>query len=114
MRDGHARFAFLNRTGDRAVAILLHSPLHPIVSRQLTLITVTGRCGGRQYTFPVGYRHAGERVTIPQPVGRSWRNLRSGAPIRLWLRGAQRSGQATVRGDERSGVIVDVELDPRP
>jgi hypothetical protein len=116
MPEGHAPFVLLNRTGNRAVAVLLRSPVHPIVSRQLALITVTGRRSGRQYTFPVGYRQAGERVTIPVGWPQRklwWRNLHGGAPIELRLRGEQRSGQATVRGDDRSGVIVEVELDPR-
>ena len=117
MDEGHAPFALWNRTGNRAVALLLRSPLHPVVSRQLALITVTGRRSGKDYTFPVGYRRAGERVTIPVgwPARKLWwRNLRGGAWVRLRLGGEQRSGLANVRGDERSGVLVEVQLDPRP
>ena len=65
MLEGHAPFALWNRTGNRAVAVLLRSPLHPLLSRQLALISVTGRRSGHSYTFPVGYRRAGDRVTIP-------------------------------------------------
>lgn len=116
MPQGHRPFALWNRTGNRAVALLLRSPLHPLVSRQLALITVTGRRSGHDYTFPVGYRRAGERVTIP--VGWPerklwWRNLQGGARVLLRLGSEQRSGHAEVRGDERSGVIVEVQLDPR-
>jgi hypothetical protein len=116
MPQGHRPFALWNRTGNGAVALLLRSPLHPLVSRQLALITVTGRRSGRDYTFPVGYRRAGERVTIP--VGWPerklwWRNLQGGARVLLRLGSEQRSGHAEVRGDERYGVIVEVQLDPR-
>jgi hypothetical protein len=117
MPEGHRPFAFWNRTGNRAVALLLRSPLHSIVSGQLALITVTGRRSCREYTFPVGYRRAGERVTISVgwPARKLWwRNLRGGASVRLRLGGEERSGLAKVRGDERSGVIVEVQLDPRP
>jgi hypothetical protein len=116
MPEGHAPFALWNRTGNRAVALLLRSPLHPIVSRQLALITVTGRRTGDDHTFPVGYRRAGERVIIPVgwPARKLWwRNVRGGARVRLRLGSEQRSGLANVRGDERSGVIVEVQLDPR-
>ncbi len=113
--DGHAPFALWNRTGNRAVALLLRSPLHPVVSRHLALITVTGRRSGHDYTFPVGYRRAGERLTIPVgwPARKLWwRNLRGGARVALRVGGEQHSGRAEVHGDERSGVIVEVQLDP--
>src|SRR5436309_8122765 len=117
MPEGHAPFALWNRTGNRAVTLLLRSPLHPVVGRQLALITVTGRRSGREYTFPVGYRQTGDRVTIPVgwPARKLWwRNLLGGAPVGLRLRGEQRSGFAEVRGDEGSEVLVEVHLDPRP
>ena len=116
MPEGHAPFALRNRTGNRAVPLLLRRPLHPLVSRQLALITVTGRHSGNRYTFPVGYRRAGERVTIPVgwPARKLWwRNLRGGGPVRLRLGNEERSGHANVRGDERSGVIVEVQPDPQ-
>ncbi len=115
MPEGHAPFALWNRTGNRAIALLLRSPLHRTVSRQLALITVTGRRSGQDYTFPVGYRRTGERVTIPVgwPARKLWwRNLRGGARVRLRFGGEQRSGLANVRGDERLGVVVEVQLDP--
>ena len=117
MPEGHAPFAVWNRTGNRAVVLLLRSPLHPIVSRQLTLLTVTGLRSGHDYTFPVGYRRAGDRVTIPVgwPARKLWwRNLRDGAPVRLRLGGEQYTGFAIVRGDERSGMSVEVQLDAKP
>jgi hypothetical protein len=43
---------------------------------------------------------------------RWWRNLRGGAPVRVRLRGNIRSAHAEARGDERTGVTVDVRLDP--
>ncbi len=115
MPDGHAPFAVLNRTGNRAVSMLLRSPLHPVFSRQLALVTVTGRRSGRDYSFPVAYRRQGERVTIA--VGWPerklwWRNLTGGAEIRLRLKGEDRTGQARVEGDERTAIVVEVQLDP--
>ncbi len=69
-------------------------------------------------TFPVGYRRDGDRVTIGVALPQRkvwWRNLLGeGAPVRLRIRGADRAGHAVVRGDERSGVTVEVTLDPGP
>jgi hypothetical protein len=112
---GHGPFAVFNRLGNPAVRLLLRSPLHGLASRQLALITVTGRRSGRTYTIPVGYRRDGAVVNIP--VGWPerklwWRNLRGeGAPVRVLMGGREYAGHAVARGDERSGVRVVVELD---
>jgi len=95
---------------------LLRSRLHTLVSRRLTLITVTGRRTGVRHTFPVGYEESARRLTIPVlwPQRKLWwRNLLDGAPIRLHLRGADRTGQAHARVDDQGKVIVEVMLDPR-
>jgi|SRR5947209_10311314 len=116
MPRGHVPFAVFNRTGNPVIAAVLRSPLHPLVSSRLALITVTGRRTGREHTFPVGYTLEGETVTVPVmwPERKVWwRNLRdAGAPVRLRLRGQQRTGHAQARGDEASGVKVEVRLDP--
>jgi len=112
--EGHAPFAVFNRTLNPLVKVVLSSPLHPLFSRGLALITVTGRRSGRRYTFPVSYRQAGQQVVVE--VGwperkHWWRNLRDGGPVELRIRGARRTGQAVARGDERAGVTVEIQLD---
>jgi hypothetical protein len=114
MPSSHAPFALWNRSGNRIVALLLRSPAHPLLSRRLTLITVTGRRSGREHTLPVAYTQDGERLTIPVlwPERKLWwRNLRDGAPVRLLHRGKGRTGHAHAHGDENSEVSVDVQLD---
>jgi len=113
--QGHTPFAVFNRTANPVVRSILSSPLHPLLSHGLALITVTGRRSGRRYTFPVGYRQDGDRVIVN--VGwperkRWWRNLRHGGRVEMRIRGKRRAGQAQARGDERSGVTVEVQLDP--
>jgi deazaflavin-dependent oxidoreductase (nitroreductase family) len=113
---GHAPFAVFNRTANPLVGALLRSPLHPVLSRSLALITVTGRRSGRRYTFPVAYRQDDGRVLID--VGwperkRWWRNLTRAGQVEMRIRGARRTGQALARGDERTGVTVEVRLDLR-
>lgn len=115
MSRGHAPFAVFNRTANPVVKVILSSPLHPLLSRGLALITVTGSRSGRRYTFPVGYRQEGDRVTVN--VGwperkRWWRNLRYGGTVEMRIRGHRHSGQAQSHGDERAGVTVEVQLDP--
>jgi deazaflavin-dependent oxidoreductase (nitroreductase family) len=107
----------LNRTANPIVRAVLSSPLHPLLSRGLALITVTGRRTGRRYTFPVGYRQDGDRVSIN--VGwperkRWWRNLTDGGRVEMRIRGRRRVGQAQVHGDERAGVTVEVQLERHP
>ncbi len=114
MPRGHAPFALFNRTGNPVIAAVLRSPLHPVLSGRLALITVTGRRSGRRYTFPVGYRADGSRVTIPVMWADRkvwWRNLRDGAPVELRLRGTSHAGEALAHVDERGGVTVGVLLD---
>jgi F420H(2)-dependent quinone reductase len=112
--SGHAPFAVLNRTGNRVVAALLGSRLHPLGGR-LALITVTGRRSGREFSFPVGYRRDGDEVTIR--VGapkrkRWWRNLREPAPVGIRIAGEQLSGTAVAREGGDGAVTVTVRLDP--
>lgn len=114
---GHAPFAVVNRTVNRLLALLLRSPLHPLaLSRQIALVTYTGRRSGRRFTIAVFYRRSGDDVTIgvDWPERKLWwRNLRGdGGPVELRLRGETRRGHARVEGDERSGVKVRVRLEP--
>ena len=115
MPKSHAPFALLNRTANPVVRAVLSSPLHPLLSRRLALITVTGRRSGRRYTFPVGYRQDGDRVIINvgQPERKHWwRNLKQAGQVDMRIQGARRKGQALARGEEATGVTVEVRLDP--
>jgi hypothetical protein len=112
--QGHLPFAIWNRTGNQLVRGLVSSPLHPLVSRRLTLITVTGRRSGKEYTLPVEYKRDGDRVTIPVMWPQRklwWRNLQDGAPVRLRLRGSDRSGSARAEVAADGAVEVHVTLD---
>jgi len=115
VRQSHAPFAVFNRTANPLVKAVLSSPLHPMLSRDLALITVTGRRSGRRYTFPVGYNQDGDRirVNVGWPERKSWwRNLTDGGRVEMRIRGQRRAGHARVHGDERTGVTVEVQLDP--
>ncbi len=114
MPAGHARFAVWNHTVNPILRAMLRSPLHPLLSARLALITVVGRHSGRSRTFPVGYRREADKVTIV--VGWPerkvwWRNLIDGGEVRLRLRGEDHRGRAEVHRDAAGGVTVEVELE---
>ena len=114
MAGSHTPFVLVNRAVNPLVRGLLRSPAHGLISGHLALLTVTGRRSGRTFTFPVGYHQDGDRVTIgvdwPERK-RWWRNLLDPAPVEIWLAGAHRAGTAQARGDEHTGVTVEIQLD---
>lgn len=118
MAGGHTPFAVLNRTGNPIVRAILRSPLHGLLSRGLALITVTGRRSGRELTIPVSYRQRGDRVTVR--VGaferkRWWRNLSHGErPVRMRIRGRERSGRGRAAVEDSGTVVVEVDLEADP
>jgi hypothetical protein len=77
------------------VAAILRSPLHPLLSFGLMLISFEGRKTGRRYTFPVGYQQSGATITVLASRARRkswWRNFREPAPIEVLVRGQQLAG----------------------
>ncbi len=82
-----------------AIAWILRSPFHPLLSAGLMLITVTGRRTGRRYTIPVGYQRRGDEITLLVSKARRknwWRNYLEPRPVELHLRGQALRGEARV------------------
>lgn len=64
--------------------LLIASPLHFFVSKQIMLITYTGRKSGKTFTTPVNYINNGDRYYTTSLRSRTWwRNLRNGSPVQL-------------------------------
>lgn len=86
-----------------------------LIRRSIAVVTYTGRRSGRTFSTPVGYRRAGDTVTIPvmMPDAKQWwRNFTGGGgPISLNLDGVDRPGHAVARRDDRGRVSVTVTLD---
>jgi hypothetical protein len=98
MRDGVDVDRWTTRA-NAAVAWVLRSPLHPLLSWGLMLVTVTGRRTGRVYTIPVGYQRDGDAlvVLVSWPARKQWwRNYRERRPIEVGLRGRTIGGHAVV------------------
>jgi len=77
---------------------VLRLPFQTPMSRRLILLRYTGRKSGRSYTVPVSYVEQGDTLLIPG--GGAWKqNLEQGAPVRVRLRGRERSARPEVIKD---------------
>lgn len=87
--------------GNSFMTFMLRSPLHGIMSGSTMLITVTGRKSGRSITTPVNYYQEGDMLWVISNRERTWwRNLKGGVPVKLHLRGREKSGFGEVLLDE--------------
>jgi deazaflavin-dependent oxidoreductase (nitroreductase family) len=89
---------------NRIVRGLLRTPLLcRVVGERLITVYVVGRKSGRHYAIPVAYtRHEGA-LLIGTPFG--WgRNLRTGEPVEIRLKGKRRPADVQVATDA-AGVI---------
>ncbi|MEV4127631.1 nitroreductase/quinone reductase family protein [Nocardia sp. NPDC049707] len=99
----------IQRTGDAIVRFILRSPLHPLLSKRLLIITVSGRKTGREYANPVGYVEHEGRILIGAAA--SWRrNLIPGTPVRIHLRGTTRQAAHEVITDEPQAAQLYREI----
>ncbi len=90
---------------------LLRSPLHGFVSKNMMLITFTGRKSGKVYTTPVNYIRNGDVLTTTSYKNRSWwRNLRGGAEVTLRIQGqdSKALAQVTEANEEVAAILLDV------
>jgi len=86
---------------NKAMKFVLRSPAHGMVSKTVLLITFTGRKSGKTYTTPVSYSQNGDQVNIfTHAVW--WKNLRSGTPVTLRLRGREFQGLAVPVEDKQA------------
>ena len=107
-------FAFINPT----VTLLLRSPLHGFWSRNLLLITFTGRNSGRKFTTPVRYVRTGDTIRcLTSRENQWWRNLRGGAEVTLRIRGKNAGYTATAIDNDpaevRKWLVYYLDLFPR-
>jgi len=79
----------------------------PVLSRfageRLVTLYVVGRKSGRRFTLPVAYTKQGKDLLIGTPFG--WgRNLRTGEPLTIRLKGRVRQADVRVLSDEAEVV----------
>jgi hypothetical protein len=92
----------MQNLGNRIVRGLLRTPLIArLAGRRLVTLYIVGRKTGRRYTVPVAYTRSGEDLLIGTPFG--WgRNLRTGEPVAIMLKGRRRLADVEVFADERA------------
>jgi hypothetical protein len=89
------------------VRLLLRSPIHGLMSRDVMLLTVTGRRTGRRYTMPVSYLRDGDRVRAFTDRGIAWwRNLRGGAEVTVVIAGEARHGHGEAVVDDATRIVA--------
>jgi deazaflavin-dependent oxidoreductase (nitroreductase family) len=91
---------------NRIIRGLLRTPLvSRLVGSRLLTVYVVGRKSGRRYAVPVAYtRHEGDLL-----VGTSFgwgRNLRTGEPVAIRLKGRRRLADVQVLAEERDVVAA--------
>lgn len=104
--DQHAQTLAFQNVANRVVRGLLRTPLLArLVGTRLITVYVVGRKTGRRYAVPVAYgRHEG--VLLFGTEFRWVRNLRTGEPVEIRLKGRLRTADVIVTSDE-AGVVAD-------
>jgi hypothetical protein len=91
---------------------LLRSPLDDLVSGSTLLLGYRGRRTGEWREVVGNYRQDGDTVMMVSQARRTWwRSLIGGQPVRLRLRGVDRTGVGGVAADGRE-VRIRLRLDP--
>jgi deazaflavin-dependent oxidoreductase (nitroreductase family) len=76
-----------------------------MVSKNILLISFTGRKSGKTYTTPVSYSQHDDQVYIFTHAD-WWKNLRSGAPVTLRLRGREFQGLAEPVAEDKQAIAA--------
>jgi deazaflavin-dependent oxidoreductase (nitroreductase family) len=90
---------------NKTMKLVLRSPMHGMISKYLMLITFTGLKSGRTYTTPVSYSQHDDQVTIFTHAN-WWKNLRSGAPVSMRIRGRELQGIAEPVADDKQAIAA--------
>ena len=103
MSDSPSMYPILNRF----MKFMLRSPLHGPISKNILLITFTGQKSGKTFTTPVSYNQRDNQVFIFTHAN-WWKNLRSGAPVTLRLRGSDVQGMAEAVTEDKQAITAEL------
>ena len=104
--DPRAQTLAMQGLTNRIIRGLLRTPLlSRAVGKRLVTLYIVGRKSGRRYTIPVAYTQNGDDLLIGTPFG--WgRNLRTGEPVEIRLKGRLRQADVRVYSDEADVVAA--------
>ena len=82
---------------------LLKSHLYGFISKNMMLITVTGRKSGKQISTPTNFLRDGNTLWVISWRDRKWwKNLRGGAKVQVLLAGKSVEGRGQVIEEEKA------------
>lgn len=87
---------------------ILRSPMHGMVSKNILLITFTGRKSGKTFTTPISYSTQDEYLVLVTESN-WWKNLRGGAAVTVRLRGQDRKGIAEAIADDKAAITQGLQ-----
>lgn len=87
------------------VKFILRSPVHGLISKNILLITYTGRRSGKMYTIPVGYSQNDGRVIIFTHHS-WWKNLSGGSAVTLTLRDREVQELAEMVAEDKQAIAA--------
>lgn len=101
---GQAQTLAIQGLANRVVKALLRAPfISRVIGNRLITLYVVGRKSGKRYTVPVAYTEHGGVLLIGSAFG--WgRNLRTGEPVEVRLKGRRQLADVEVISDEE-GVV---------
>ena len=91
---------WIERPLNAAMATVLSSPLHVVVSRRLLLMLIPGRRTGKIYRVPAGYAQRGDELFIGTGATQWRHNLEAATEITVILRGDSWRAHPEVITDE--------------
>ena len=101
---------------NKVVVAAMKAPgVDKVAGGSMLMVTYTGRKSGRTFSLPVSYKQRGDELLIGVALPDKknwWRNFSGeGGPVTVTLHGAERTGHAVSRRNDRGHVSVKVTLD---
>ena len=93
--------SLFNELRDAVTKGILKSPIHPLISQDTAILTLTDPKTGKYLSFPVNYEKRGDKyLVIHHGKENCWKKFKHGAPVQLILGGIKHNGWAVQFGEK--------------